>query len=154
MRTEYVEAPPSLDGAEGRLAVIVYAGQSPAGAALCDRGVHFLTEPERGQQVALIRHPAGHEVTAHRHLPHPARRVSHTGEVILVHRGKLVVDFFTSGGEPVCSRTLVAGDLLVLLAGGHGFTVLEECELVEVKQGPYHGKKHDKVPLFPYEYKE
>jgi len=39
----------------------------------------------------------------------------------------------------VASRELGAGDLVVSLAGGHGFRMLEDTVLLEVKQGPYGG---------------
>ena len=32
----------------------------------------------------------------------------------------------------------------MLVSGGHGFKVLEEVEMIEVKQGPYYGEQ-DKV---------
>jgi hypothetical protein len=31
----------------------------------------------------------------------------------------------------------VSGDVVLLSRGGHGFEMLEESEIVEVKQGPY-----------------
>ena len=37
------------------------------------------------------------------------------------------------------SVVLGAGDVILLVSGGHGFTVLEEVEMIEVKQGPYSG---------------
>lgn len=37
------------------------------------------------------------------------------------------------------SRVLVAGDVILLATGGHGFEMLEPSELIEVKQGPYPG---------------
>ena len=37
------------------------------------------------------------------------------------------------------SRILRAGDVILLIKGGHGFEVLEELNMVEVKQGPYVG---------------
>lgn len=30
-----------------------------------------------------------------------------------------------------------AGDIILLASAGHGFEVLEELEMIEVKQGPY-----------------
>ncbi len=33
------------------------------------------------------------------------------------------------------------GDILVLVSGGHGFRMLEDTVLMEVKQGPYTGLK-------------
>ena len=32
------------------------------------------------------------------------------------------------------------GDTILLTSGGHGFKVLEEVEMIEVKQGPYSGE--------------
>ena len=32
----------------------------------------------------------------------------------------------------------------MLMAGGHGFRVLEDCKMIEVKQGPYAGVDFDK----------
>ena len=31
------------------------------------------------------------------------------------------------------------GDVILLVSGGHGFQVLEEIEMIEIKQGPYSG---------------
>jgi hypothetical protein len=39
----------------------------------------------------------------------------------------------------VRSELLRAGDLIVFLAGGHGFRLLEDCVMLEIKQGPYSG---------------
>ena len=38
------------------------------------------------------------------------------------------------------SRVLGPGDVILLISGGHGFEVLEELNMVEVKQGPYAGE--------------
>ena len=32
------------------------------------------------------------------------------------------------------------GDVILLCDGGHGFVMLEESEIIEVKQGPYAGE--------------
>jgi hypothetical protein len=42
-------------------------------------------------------------------------------------------------------QDLAAGDAILLIAGGHGFEVLEACQIMEVKQGPYLSKEKDKV---------
>ena len=31
------------------------------------------------------------------------------------------------------------GDVILLISGGHGFEVLEDLNMIEVKQGPYVG---------------
>ena len=35
------------------------------------------------------------------------------------------------------SRILKKGDTILIAAGGHGFKVLSDCEMIEVKQGPF-----------------
>jgi hypothetical protein len=49
------------------------------------------------------------------------------------------VDFFTEDREYRKSRILEAGDVILLVKGGHGFEVLETLNMVELKQGPYAG---------------
>jgi hypothetical protein len=39
------------------------------------------------------------------------------------------------------------GDTILLIAGGHGFDILEDSKIIEVKQGPYEGAEQDKKRL-------
>jgi hypothetical protein len=59
--------------------------------------------------------------------------------VLLIKRGRLRVDFYDDDQHYLESRILEAGDVILLATGGHGFEVLEEVEMIEVKQGPYAG---------------
>ena len=47
------------------------------------------------------------------------------------------VDFYSLKQEFLESRTLSAGDFILLAGGGHGMEFLEESTVVEVKNGPY-----------------
>jgi hypothetical protein len=58
------------------------------------------------------------------------------------------VDFYTQSQNYLESRELEAGDVILLAAGGHGFEVMEDLEMIEVKQGPYAGPL-DKVRFVP-----
>lgn len=102
-------------------------------------GINFLTPPDFSQQLGFMRHPAGHVIEPHVHNPVP-RAVHFTHEVLFLRRGRLRVDFYTEAGAYLESRELGAGDVILLAAGGHGFEVIEEIEMVEVKQGPYAGE--------------
>jgi hypothetical protein len=99
-------------------------------------GISFFTPNELSQQLAYMHHPAGKIIDAHVHAPLP-RQVFQTQETLLVKRGKLRVDFYDADRRYLESRVLEAGDVLLLVQGGHGFEVLEELEMFEVKQGPY-----------------
>jgi hypothetical protein len=49
------------------------------------------------------------------------------------------VDFYDEEQNYFESRILERGDVILLSFGGHGFVMLEESEMIEVKQGPYAG---------------
>ena len=106
-------------------------------------GVNFMTPNEFSQQVAYMHHPAGKVIDAHIHnLVH--RDVILTQEVLLIKKGKLRVDFYDDYEDYLESRMLNAGDVILLVSGGHGFNVMEEVEMIEVKQGPYSGNEDKK----------
>jgi mannose-6-phosphate isomerase-like protein (cupin superfamily) len=109
---------------------------------ICD-GINFITPNEYSQQVAYMHHPMGKIVDAHVHnLIH--RNVVLTQEVLFIKKGKLRVDFYDEYEDYLESRILEAGDVILLISGGHGFEVLEEVEMIEVKQGPYSGEMDKK----------
>ncbi|MBA3341110.1 MAG: hypothetical protein H0T48_04675 [Gemmatimonadaceae bacterium] len=101
-------------------------------------GIHFFTPNDLSQQLAYMRHPAGKVIDPHVHNP-VSRTVQYTQEVLFIKRGKLRVDFYDNSQVYLESRILNGGDVILLATGGHGFEVLEEIEMIEVKQGPYAG---------------
>ena len=101
-------------------------------------GIHFFTPNDLSQQLAYMHHPSGKVIEPHVHNP-VSRNVQYTQEVLFIKRGKLRVDFYDNGQTYLESRILEAGDVILLATGGHGFEVIEEVEMVEVKQGPYAG---------------
>ncbi len=103
-------------------------------------GISFFTPNDLSQQLAYMRHPEGKVIDPHVHNPVP-REVHYTQEVLFIKRGRLRVDFYTEQQQYLESRTLAAGDVILLASGGHGFKVLEELEMIEVKQGPYAGDR-------------
>jgi hypothetical protein len=102
-------------------------------------GIHFFTPHSFSQQLAYMAHPAGHVIRPHVHNS-VRREVSLTNEVLFIRSGKVRVDFFSGAREYVESRILFPGDVILLASGGHGFVVLEQAEIIEVKQGPYAGE--------------
>jgi mannose-6-phosphate isomerase-like protein (cupin superfamily) len=118
------------------LAIIVFRGFTEA-------GIHFFTPDDLSQQLAYMRHPVGKKIVPHVHNPVP-REVHYTQEVLFLRKGKLRVDFYDEEQNYLKSRVLEGGDTILLASGGHGFEVLEEVEMIEVKQGPYAGD-HDKT---------
>jgi mannose-6-phosphate isomerase-like protein (cupin superfamily) len=109
-------------------------------AAYDETGIKFFTANEYSQQLASMSYPPGKIIPAHTHNP-VRREVVHTQEALFIRKGKLRVDFFNDRREYRLSRVLGPGDVILLISGGHGFEVLEELNMVEVKQGPYAGDK-------------
>ena len=99
-------------------------------------GIDFITPAEYSQQVAYMHHQTGKVIDAHVHNP-VHRSIVMTQEVLFIKKGKLRVDFYDDDEQYIESRILEAGDVILLVSGGHGFTVIEEVEMIEVKQGPY-----------------
>ena len=109
-------------------------------SAFSQSGVHFFTPNSLSQQLAYMRHPAGKLILPHVHNK-VKREVYYTQEVLVIKKGKLRVDFYSEQQQYLESRVLVEGDVILLVMGGHGFEVLEEVEMIEVKQGPYVGEQ-------------
>lgn len=105
-----------------------------------ESGIHFFTPDEFSQQLAFMKHPAGKIIQPHVHNP-VQREVHFTKETLFIRKGKLRVDFYTDQQIYIESYVLETGDVILLSEGGHGFEILEETEMIEVKQGPYVGEK-------------
>ncbi len=106
-------------------------------------GIEFFTPNNFSQQLAYMKRPAGYVIPSHVHRP-VQRNVKYTLETLFIRRGRLKITFFSEEKSALTSRELKAGDIILLVSGGHGFEMLEETEIVEVKQGPYAGEE-DKV---------
>jgi mannose-6-phosphate isomerase-like protein (cupin superfamily) len=102
-------------------------------------GITFFTPDEFSQQLAYMNHPKGKTIQAHIHNP-VKREVHLTKEVLFIRKGKVRVDFYTDKKEYLESKILTDGDVILLASGGHGFEMLENTEMFEVKQGPYAGE--------------
>lgn len=101
-------------------------------------GISFFTPDDLSQQVAYMQHPKGKLIEPHVHNI-VKREVHYTQEVLAIRKGQLRVDFYNTLKEYIESYILVAGDVILLASGGHGFEVLEAVEMFEIKQGPYAG---------------
>lgn len=99
-------------------------------------GTSFFTPNDFPQQMALIQRGRGEIIKAHTHKPINIT-VNLTQETLFIKKGSVKVDLYDAQRELIMSQTLEAGDVILLASGGHGFTALEDLEMIEVKQGPY-----------------
>ncbi|MGA1698555.1 MAG: hypothetical protein ACO4AZ_06700 [Ilumatobacteraceae bacterium] len=114
----------------GRLLAIVLRSSHDA------EGIQFFTPPEFSQQLGYMKRPAGYRIQPHIHLQ-VERKTTFTQEVLFVKRGRVHVRFYDDSERFVAETFIATGDAILLSEGGHGFEMLEETELIEVKQGPY-----------------
>ena len=98
----------------------------------------FLTPRDFKQQVGFIVYPSEGEIARHVHRP-LERRLTGTSEVLVVQKGRCIADIYNDERELVASKELQTGDIMLLVNGGHGFRMLEDTTLLEIKQGPYTG---------------
>jgi len=107
------------------------------------RGVNFISPKKFTQQVGFISQPINHIIEPHTHNNF-ARKINKTSEVLIIQKGLLRVDFYISKNKYLFSKLLKKGDIIILNDGSHGFKMLKNCSLIEIKQGPYY-KSSDKT---------
>ena len=100
------------------------------------KSIEFFTPTNFSQQLGYMKRPTGHEIKPHIHKK-ITKKIEFTQEVLFIKSGKIRVDFYDTEKKYLLSKILKKGDLILLSEGGHGFRVLEECIMYEVKQGPY-----------------
>ena len=107
------------------------------------KGIHFFTPESATQQFGYMKHNKKHIIKPHLHQKRLTKILS-TTEVILIMKGVLRVDFYDQKKKYLYSKILKKDDIIMLVHGGHGFKVLKNVEMLEIKQGPYSISK-DKV---------
>ncbi len=107
-------------------------------AAMMPEKTTFLTPDDFKQQVGFVVYPKGGEITRHVHRP-LQRHLVGTSEVLVVRKGRAEIDIYDDDRTLVATRELRQGDIMLMVAGGHGFRMLEDTVFLEVKQGPYTG---------------
>ena len=100
-------------------------------------GINFLSDEKDYLQVATMSHKSGHIILPHYHNKIP-RQVDMTCEALIIKKGTLKVNLYENKSI-VHSFTVSSGDILILLSGGHGFEVIDDVDMVEIKQGPFMG---------------
>ena len=100
------------------------------------RGINFFTSKEATQQFGFMKHKKNHIIKPHKHNKR-LTRILRTTEVILILKGTLRVDFYNDKNKYLFSKIINEGDIIMLVYGGHGFKILKNVEMIEVKQGPY-----------------
>lgn len=125
---------------------LVLARHIPAQEAWGE-GLKFFSPDGDFQQVGTWGYPAGKALQAHSHNE-VARSVAWTQEVLYIRTGRVLAEIYDTADQKVAELEAAAGDLLVLLRGGHGYRILEDgTQVLEIKNGPYVGADADRRRL-------
>ena len=100
------------------------------------KGITFFTQNESTQQFGYMKHKRDHIIKPHLHKKR-LTKIYYTSEVILILKGILRVDFYNKFKKYLFSKILKPSDIIMLVSGGHGFKILKDVEMLEIKQGPY-----------------
>lgn len=104
----------------------------------------FFTPNSYPQQLGIIKYNKDACIKPHYHNK-VIREVFFTQEVLVIRKGIVKVNLYDKELKLITHRVLHQGDTILLASGGHGFEMLADSEMLEVKQGPYSGVEEDKT---------
>jgi len=100
-------------------------------------GVNFITSQDNPLQLGILKHLGGNKIKPHVHL-NSSRTVSSVQEILHIEYGEVEAIFYNINGIELGSVRLYEGDTILLLFGGHAFSIIKDSKILEVKQGPYY----------------
>lgn len=119
------------------LASILRGGDFPGGLSFYTKEGDFI-------QVATWGYDKGKKTVPHRHKI-ADRTAKITQEVIYIKKGKIRAEIYNNKEKLIKKTILKEGDVAIIFAGGHSYSVLEDkTQVLEIKNGPYLGLEKDK----------
>ena len=106
-------------------------------------GYNFISKEHYPLQVGINFYKKGTGAMPHIHLKRKIE-LEEIQEIFRVEHGRVRANLYSSQGKKFDSIELGEGDVIFFITGGHGFDMLEDTKLLEIKQGPYIGKEKDK----------
>ena len=103
----------------------------------------FLTDDKDLQQLGFIVYESGGNITPHAHKKH-TRTINRTTETLIVKKGIVEYEIYDKDQNSIANGLIKEGDIIALLDGGHGFKIIEDAILIEIKQGPFLSTEKDK----------
>jgi hypothetical protein len=100
------------------------------------KGINFFTPNDLNLQCGFMKHKKNYIIKPHLHQKR-SNKIFYTSETLIILKGKIRIDFYDIKKKYLFSKILKAFDIILLIKGGHGFKILSDCEMIEVKQGPF-----------------
>ena len=126
-----------VDNENNEIAIVIRSEFSP-------KQTEFYSANQYSQQVGIIKYPKGGFIKPHYHNK-VNREILYTQEVLFIRSGSVRINLYDKKLSFLKDVILHQYDIIFLISGGHGFEMLEDCEMLEVKQGPYSGANSDKT---------
>jgi hypothetical protein len=135
-----------MKGIEYKDGDVVLARHIPAADAW-SAPLQFFSDDADFIQAGAWSYDAGKALLAHTHNVVP-RSFDWTQEVLFIWKGSIRANVFDRQLQKVADFVAREGDVVIMLAGGHGYDILEDgTRVLEVKNGPYVGAEADRVRL-------
>ncbi len=123
------------------LAIILRSGDYP-------EGLNFYNKEEDFIQLGTWKYQKGQKIKGHNHLIFE-RAAQRTQEAVYLKSGKIKSGIYDEQDNLMENIILTEDDIIVFLAGGHDFEILEDnTQVFEVKNGPYAGVEKDKRKFY------
>lgn len=108
--------------------------------------LNFITPEAFPLQLGISNYKSGSKIKPHIHN-RIKRTINISQEMVYVEKGRARVHFYDNKCKEVHFEVLKSGDIVFFASGGHGFDILEDTKIVEVKQGPFYGTEKEKTFL-------
>tara|TARA_B100001248_G_scaffold74824_1_gene53571 strand:- start:510 stop:923 length:414 start_codon:yes stop_codon:yes gene_type:complete len=122
-----------------RLAEVILSGQK------VDKTT-FYSDPNSSFQFGFVAHKKGYQEEAHFHKK-IEKKIFDVSQVLFVQKGTVVVDFYNKDSSKLTEVILNKGDAINIITGIHRIRVLDDCQCLTVKQGPFISDELDKVEV-------
>ncbi len=100
------------------------------------KGVESITEPLEPLQVLVHKRQKGGYIKAHLHES-KKRITQKLQECLVVLKGRIKIDLYGADKKLFKSILLSVGQVLIFVNGGHAIHLLEDSEIIEIKNGPF-----------------
>lgn len=111
------------------------------------KGINFITPNYFGFQIAFMQHKKNHIIQPHLHKKQKIN-LKKLSEVLFIIEGSMKVDFYDRKKNKLKNKSLLIskGDFIYLDSNfGHGFKVIKNLKMIEVKQGPFDPRNTKKI---------
>lgn len=111
-----------------------------------ENGLNFFSNDDEFIQVGTWKYEKGKTLDKHYH--NFFERISYrTSEAVLVLNGEIECSIFTEENQFIWKGKLKKNQLIIQLQGAHEYSIIEDSQVLEIKNGPYFGPEKDRTRI-------